>query len=400
MIMSGIEFMDDIPFSEVYIHGTVRDDAGRKMSKSLGNSIDPLDIVEKHSADALRFSLIMLTSTGQDVYISDEKFEIGRNFATKIWNAARYMKMQTGDSVVNPHSPDFETNLLSADDRHILAKLNKTIADCEDNLSRYRFNDMAKAMYDFLWHQYCDWYVEYSKLILYGEEPEKKKNVLEVMHFVFSNALRLLHPLMPFLTEELWHGMGYNTTSASIMRAAWPQGMDSDRLTQWGVSKKFETYVDAKHDLIRVARTLRADYNLAPSQKVDFIFRPASERNETWLLADQSSISSLLRAGEITVDSAFEPEKAMPSGLSQLGTVYMPLEGLLDVDTEVSRLNGQLQKVEQELEKATKKLGNINFLGKAPTQVVDHQKRRKMELLEKRDKLKQLIETLSSGQKE
>jgi len=375
----------------------VRDDDGRKMSKSLGNSIDPLDIVEKYSADALRFSLVMLTATGQDVYISDEKFEIGRNFGTKIWNAARYMKMHTGDAVANPHSPDFDKNLLSADDRHILAKLNRTIIACETNLVRYRFNDMAKAVYDFLWHQFCDWYVEYSKDILYGDEAERRKNVLEVMHYVFSNALRLLHPLMPFLTEELWHGMAYNAGSESIMRAQWPKAIKSEKLAAWGVTSKFETYVDAKHDLIRVARTLRADYNLAPSQKVDFTFRPASERDATWLLADQSSISGLLRAREISVESDYEPLKAVPSALSLLGTVYMPLDGLVDTDAEISRLTGQLEKVERELDRTAKKLDNISFLNQAPPQVVDLQKTRRKEYLEKRDKLRKLIETLSSS---
>ncbi|MDD3605229.1 MAG: valine--tRNA ligase, partial [Kiritimatiellae bacterium] len=210
MIMAGMEFMDDIPFTDVYIHGTVRDDTGRKMSKSLGNSIDPLTIIEKYSADALRFSLIMLTATGQDVFLSDDKFEIGRNFGTKIWNAARYMQMQSPELPEGFDNPEFTAGSLSPDDAHILAKLNETISACTESLERFRFNDTAKALYEFFWHQFCDWYVESSKQVLYGEDAGRKQQVLTVMHYAFSSALRLLHPIMPFLTEELWTGMGYN----------------------------------------------------------------------------------------------------------------------------------------------------------------------------------------------
>ena len=396
MIMAGLEFMEDIPFSEVYIHGTVRDESGRKMSKSLGNSIDPLDICEKYSADALRFSLIMLTATGQDVYISDEKFELGRNFATKIWNAARYMKMQTGEITVDPHAPRFNPRRLSPDDRHLLAKLNRTIEACQDNLSRYRFNDAAKALYDFLWHQYCDHYIEYSKAVLYGEHPGRRRDVLEVMHLVFSTALRLLHPLMPFLTEELWHGMGYNTRSASIMRAPWPEPLPPETLEAWRVTAGIEAYVDAKHELIRIGRTLRADYNLNPSRKVDYIIRPAGARDARRLLADQESIAGLLKAGQVRIEPEFEPAGAMPSGLTALGTIYMPLEGLVDPAAETARLARQLDKVEADLHAVARKLDNLDFVGKAPAHVVEVQKTRKKELLEKREKLQQMIQTLSA----
>ncbi len=395
MIMAGMEFMGEIPFSEVYIHGTVRDDAGLKMSKSLGNSIDPLDIIEKYSADALRFSLIMLTATGQDVYISDEKIQVGRNFGTKIWNAARYLKMQTREEVGDVHSPEFELDRLTPDDQHILGKLHKTIEACDENLQKFRFNDVAKAIYDFMWHQFCDWYVEYSKDILYGEDEAKRLHTLRVMHHVFSTALRLLHPIMPFLTEELWHGMGYNAADESIMKAPWPAARDRASLKQDGVLAASETYVDAKHDLIRVARTLRADYSIAPSQKVDYIIRPSGEKEASKLAADNASVISLLKAGRIEIELEFEPDQATPSGLSKLGTVYMPLEGLIDVELEVERLNGQLQKVVNDLDKVNRKLDNMNFVSRAPANVIDFQKTRKQELLEKHDKLQQMIDTLS-----
>jgi len=399
MIMSGLEFMGDIPFTDVYIHGTVRDDKGRKMSKSLGNSIDPLTIIEKYSADALRFSLIMLTATGQDVYVSDDKFELGRNFGTKIWNAARYMQMQTKEDFPADFSdPVLQADQLSPDDLHILAKLHETIEACNENLQRFRFNDVAKALYDFIWHQYCDWYVEYSKPTLYGEDPVRREQVLKVMHYVFSSSLRLLHPLMPFLTEELWVGMGYNTESESIMNAPWPEVKADEELEeQWGIGSSVVNYVDAKYDLIRVARTLMADYGLLPKQKVDFILRPSGPEKAEYLADDLASIAALIRAGSLKIVDTDQTPKAAPSALTRLGTIYMPIENLVDIQTELARLNGQLKKIIEDLQRVTKKLDNLDFIQKAPREVVAIQENRKKELIEKSEKLKKLIATLEES---
>ncbi len=396
MIMAGFEFMGDIPFREVYIHGTVRDDSGRKMSKSLGNSIDPLTIIEQYSADALRFSLIMLTATGQDVYVSTDKFEIGRNFGTKIWNAARFMQMHTKDEVFDIRQPSFRPSLLSADDQHILARLHIAIAACTESLERFRFNDCAKALYEFLWHQFCDWYVEYSKSVLYGTDADRRTEVLKVMHYVFAQSLKLLHPLMPFLSEELWHGMGYGQDGETIMNANWPSAMEVDELREWGVTQRAVTYVDAKHELIRIGRTLRSDYGVPPGQKVNFIVRPASDQHAEALAKDQEMIASLLKAENFTIDPAFEPPQAMPGGLSPLGNIYMSLQGFVDVETEARKLGDQLEKVESELKRVTAKLENLDFVSKAPQEVVAQQRTKKNELLERREKLCKLIETLSA----
>ncbi len=397
MIMAGMEFMGDIPFSEVYIHGTVRDDTGLKMSKSLGNSIDPLDIIQKYSADALRFSLIMLTATGQDVYVSTEKFEIGRNFGTKIWNAARFMQMNTKGEVFDVRAPQFDAAMLSPDDVHILAKLHEAISACTENIERFRFNDYAKVMYEFLWHQFCDWYVEYSKQVFNSGDEPRRRTVLGVMHYVFAQALHLLHPLMPFLTEELWHGMGYGKPEDSIMHAAWPEPMDAVALQEWGVSAGVVSYVDARHDLIRIGRTLRADYGIAPGQKVDYAIKPADASAAQRLEADRATLMTLLKAGQLTVDAAFVPGKAMPSGLCALGTIYISLQGLVDTEAEIKKLSAQREKVEQDLERVTRKLENLDFVKRAPAEIVDQQKERKKELVEKRDKLAKLIETLAQA---
>ncbi|HEY5621968.1 MAG TPA: valine--tRNA ligase, partial [Pontiella sp.] len=387
MIMSGMEVMDNIPFDTVYIHGTVRDDQGRKMSKSLGNSIDPLDIIEKYSSDALRFSLLMITATGQDVYISDEKFEIGRNFGTKIWNAARFMEMHSAGFDVRDLA--FNESDLTPDDQHLLAKLNEAISSVNDNLQRYRFNDATLALYDFFWHSYCDWYLEYAKPLLYKGSAEQKKHTLQVMHFTFSRALCLLHPFMPFQTEELWHGMGYNHEFESVMIAPWPEkGVIS------GLDPKVVSYVDGKHDLIRVGRILRADCNLSNKQTAKFCIRPSNAAYAEQIEEDKNSIMALLKAESIEVDVGYAPEGAMPSGISTLGTVYMSIEGLVDVDEEIRKLTDELGEVNGFLEGVKKKLANPNFVNKAPREVVAVQEKRQEELLEKSEKLQKMIEML------
>mgnify|MGYP001765287313 CR=1 FL=1 len=396
MVMAGLEFMGDVPFRRVYLHGTVRDNQGRKMSKSLGNSIDPLDIIADFSADALRFSLIALTATGQDVYISKEKFELGRNFGTKIWNAARFLQMYTGAAAPDVGDPQFDSALLTADDQHILARLHKTIAVCDENVERCRFNDYAKAIYEFFWHEFCDWYVEYAKQPLNGADAARKGEVLKVMHYVLSRALCLLHPIMPFLTEELWQGMGYAAMAESIMIAPWPQALDEEELAAWGVQAEAVAYVDAKHDAIGLARNLRADYGLAPSQTADFVLRPADAAGGDRVRADRAAYLPYLKAEKFEVEADFTPGKAMPSVITPLGTLFLSLEGHVDVEAEKRRLAEQLEKTEQELTNASKRLENENFVSRAKPEVVEQARARKRELQEKRDKLGKLIEAMSA----
>lgn len=396
MVMSGLEFMGDIPFEKVYIHGTVRDDSGRKMSKSLGNSIDPLDVIDKYSADALRFSLIMLTATGQDVYLSDEKFEIGRNFGTKIWNAARFLQMQTRGLEADIVDPPMDPALLNSEDLNILDKLSKTISACDENLELFRFNDVAKALYDFVWHHYCDWYVEYSKQVLYGDDEARRAQVLTLMHFVFASALKLLHPLMPFITEELWHGLGYSKTCESIMRAPWPRPEDIGDADALGISDEIISFVDAKHDMIRVARILMADYNLTPRQNPAFAVRPSTPEEAGKLAGEIDSIRKLLGVDQIDIAADFEPEGAMPTSLSKLGPVFMSLEGVVDVAAEVERIEKKLAENGKFLAAVEKKLANSNFVERAPEHVVERQRRRREELVAESGKLRKLLANLGS----
>lgn len=393
MIMAGYEFIGDLPFTEVYIHGTVRDNQGRKMSKSLGNSIDPLEIINTFSADALRFSLLMLTATGQDVYVSKEKFEIGRNFGTKIWNVARFMQMHKLAPETQPidvRAIRLNPDSWSADDWHIVAKLDDAAKVAQECLERFRFNDYAHVLYEFLWREFCDWYVEYAKEVLYGNDEARRREVLQVMHYVFDRALRLLHPLMPFLTEELWHGMGYGLDSETIMNAAWPK---ADNLMLRGMAQPYVEYVDAKHDLIHKGRQLRSDYEVPPNEKIAFTIRPVDANAETQLRNDVRGIGQLLKASEISIDLNFAPEKAMPSALNALGTIYMSL-GNMDVEAERTKLQAQLAAISEELDRVDARLADREFVKKARLDVVRRSMARQEELKNKREKLNALIAAL------
>jgi valyl-tRNA synthetase len=395
MIMAGLEFMGAIPFRRVLIHGTVRDDVGRKMSKSLGNSIDPLAVINSFSADALRFSLVMVTATGQDVFLSNEKFEIGRNFLTKLWNAARFLQMNSAEvPAAALAAPTWEPARLRPDDQYIVAGLQQTIAAVTENLERFRFNDAAKELYEFVWHQFCDWHIESAKIVFNGADPAARDQTLRVTHYVFAHILKLLHPLIPFVTEELWHGMGYGAESELLLAAPWPQ--PAADLAGLGVSAALVDYVERKHDLIRAGRILRADYDLAPSLKIRYIVKPEDEPTAARLQADRDAIAVLLRAESLEIDAAFAPPRLMPNGLTRLGNLYMPIEGLIDVAAETKRLTGQLEKALADLAGVDKKLGNAAFVQKAPPDVIALQQTRRQELFEKCEKLRRLLAVLTA----
>jgi valyl-tRNA synthetase len=402
MIMAGCKFMGDVPFHNVYIHGTVRDDKGRKMSKSLGNSMDPLDIISKYSADSLRFSLMLITSTGMDVFVNMEKFEIGRNFATKIWNAARFMKMHM------EKLPDADWRALAAgdfaldaallrdDDRHMLATCESTVRAVTEHLEKFRLQDGALAIYDFVWSNFCDWYLEYAKQDLYGADDVRRRQILSVMTDVFAKALKLLHPYMPFLTEELWHQMGYATESETIMRAPWPKAYAAEQVASWGLSAEVTAYVDAKRELVTAGRALRADYNIAPSQFVRYVVQAVDAAAAAKLTADVETLKQQLRSDNLEI-AAGGGEKAMPGTLCKLGTVYLPLEGLVDVKAEAARVKAELDKTLGFLKGVEAKLGNEGFVAKAPAAVIEQQRAKQKELTETVARLEKLFATFSAA---
>lgn len=358
MIMAGLEFMGDIPFSKVYFTGIIRDMKGRKMSKSLGNSPDPLDVINEYGADALRFTIARISPIGQDVHYSNSICELGRNFANKIWNASRFVatQLETGE-ITDPRKAP---GLLSLDDRSILDRLEQVIEECHNSLRRFHFNDAALSIYDFFWHHFCDRYLESAKYYLREESIERKAVVRGVLLEVLTTALKLLHPFMPFITEELWRQLGKKSL---LIRGPWPCP-ESD-LT----FPEIRVIAELKHALISAARNLRKEYELPVSREVTFIVKPGSETEAKALSDEVESMGALLRNCIIKVDDGYQPEKTVPSSLVSSCEIYMPLEGIIDPEVERARFEKKLEKAAGALKRVRARLQNGDFLSKAPPAV-------------------------------
>jgi len=386
MIMAGLEFMGDIPFSNVYLHGTVRDSSGTKMSKSLGNTIDPLDVIEEFGADALRFSIILITAQGQDVYLSPSKFEIGRNFANKLWNASRFLMMNFSDKTCKFSEPDIKT--LTYDDKYILGLMNKTIDNVTAALEQFRLNEAAQIIYDFFWHSYCDKYIESAKSILYGDNESQKTNTLMVLFTVLNNTLKLLHPFMPFITEELWqimHAIFPQDTELneykSIMVSVWPE---SDKTL---IDDELISEVDLKYDLISAGRNIRSEYDIPPGIKMKFFIKPETGRQLEFLKKETVSMARFLNASSIDIDCNFMPKSGLPSSIVRSSVIYMSLEGGFDKEKEIQRIELKIGKIKSALESVKKKLSNQNFVNNAPADVVAKERNKESELTHELSKL-------------
>ncbi|MBS0660670.1 MAG: class I tRNA ligase family protein, partial [Verrucomicrobia bacterium] len=373
MIMAGFEYTGEKPFRNVYFTGIIRDKQGRKMSKSLGNSPDPLDLIQKYGADALRFGVMRSAPLGQDILFDEKNVELGRNFCTKLWNAARFRQMQGGAS-----EAEIVPALLASDDKWILLRLDAAIRDITLALEEYRFSDAAQSLYRFFWSEYCDWYLEASKATLNGPEPARKANVLAVMDFVFAQVLRLFHPFLPFITEELWHGLGLaNDLPAmqggeTIMFAHWPKPFTEDERAYFGIDASDEAFVEAKHEVVIAGRGLRRDFNLASNLKVRFVFKP----NAPLAPHETETLRLLLNAETLDLDPTFRPTKSTASALTGLGELYLPLEGLIDPAAEKARLEKEIAKAKNDIAAAEAKLANPSIVANAPANVVEDFRRR------------------------
>ena len=363
MVMAGLHFTGKAPFRNIVIHGIVRDAQGRKMSKSLGNSLDPLELIEAYSADALRFSIALITSLECDTKVNKEKFEIGRNFCTKIWNVARFIEMQG----VKRH--DYDVATLTADEKHILVACDKAAEKVNELLGQYRIQDGALAVYDFVWTQICDWYVEYTK-----DAPDKER-AFAVLNEVFFKALKLLHPYMPFITEEIAHQLGYVGEGESIMKAEYPVPVGA-------IDEKVYDFVNLKREAITALRALRAEYKVAPSTFVKVTLATGN----TEIANELEGLKKSMRAERVELAPA-GAELPMPSKLTKLGTVYLSLEGLVDKAAELKRIEGELQKLAGFIRGAEAKLANRQFVEHAPEAIVAEARRK---LQENRDKVAQL----------
>ena len=379
MMMAGIHFMKKPPFKNIVIHGIVRAADGSKMSKSKGNSLDPLELIDMYSADALRFSIALITSLDCDTKVNKEKFEIGRNFSTKIWNAAKFLDMNVQTLGELPDLASLTAADLSADDKHMLIATDKACKKLSEILEGYRIQDGALAVYDFIWDQLCGGYVEYAK------DAPNKKVAFAVLKDVFYKALRLLHPYMPFVTEEVAHQLGFLGENETIMRQSYPTGYTEAEKAAWGLSDDVYEFVNAKREAITALRALRHEYKVTPATFV----KVTLATDDAKAASEVESLKKAMRAESVDFVAAGS-ELPMPSKITKFGTVYLSLEGLVDKAAESKRIAGELAKLAGFIKGKEAKLGNANFVAHAPEAVVADEKRKLAEAQEKVAQLEKL----------
>ena len=364
MIFSGIEHMGEVPFKTVLIHGLVRDPQGRKMSKSLGNGVDPLQEIDKYGADALRFTLATGNSPGNDMRYLPERVEASRNFANKIWNAARFILMNLDDEEPAPHIPEN----LAVEDKWIISKFNTLAKDVTENLEKFELGLAVQKLYDFIWDVFCDWYIEIAKIRLNSDDKATAKAVLV---YVMSGCMKLLHPFMPFITEEIWQTLPHD--GESIMISDWIEY--DEKLNFAKEEAEFESIMSA----VKAIRTRRSEMNVAPSKKAAIYI--ATEKQDIFNISS-AVIAKLASGSSVEVADSFAIENAV-SIVTSDATIYIPLGELVDFEAEKARLNKEKDAVLKKLEQTERKLSNEGFLSKAPEKVVEEQKQKAKEFKEK-----------------
>jgi len=364
MIFSGLEHMGEKPFEHVMFTGLVRDELGRKMSKSLGNGIDPLDVIEHYGTDALRYALTIGNSTGNDLRLSDQKLQAGRNFTNKIWNAARFVLMNFDEN------PDFasimEENFTDAD-KWILSRLNSTVKAVTENIEKFELGIGLQKIYEFIWEEFCDWYIELVKPRLYDRDSDGRIEAQYVLNKVLGDSMKLLHPFMPFVTEEIY--LSLLGSDESIMISQWPE---NDEALNYGAEEKAMGMV---MDAIRGIRNARANMNVPPSRKANIIFAAEAQADRNILKSAEAYFVKLAGASSISVQA---DEKDIPGNAVSVvidrATAFMPLADLIDIEKETTRLESEAGKLEKEMKRAEGKLENKNFIAKAPAELVEAEK--------------------------
>ena len=387
MIMFGLYEMDEIPFKNVFFHGIVRDEIGRKMSKSLGNSPNPLDLIDKYGADAIRFAMIYNTSQGQDVHFSEKLIEMGRNFANKMWNGSRFVIMNLdGFDVTKVDKSRLKYELV---DKWIFSRLNETAKSVAENLDKFLLDEAAKSVYEFLRGDFCDWYVEMAKIRLYNsEDADSKLTAQYVLWTVLETGMRLLHPFMPYITEEIWQTI--KAEGETVMLAQYP--VADEKLIDKDVEKSFE-YIK---ELISSLRNIRAEAGISPAKPAKVVIKSSDESELNTIKENYFFITKL---GNLeSIEYGKNMEKPAQSGFRVTGNseVYMILTGLLDIEAEVKKLKAQLDKVAVELEKMNAKLSNEKFSSKAPAHILERDRRIQKEYQDKFDKLSENIKELQN----
>lgn len=383
MIFQGLEFTGQRPFKDVLIHGLVRAEDGRKMSKSLGNGVDPMDVIDQYGADSLRYFLTTGSAPGQDLRYSTEKVEATWNFANKIWNASRF-------ALMNMNGLKYEEIDLSGEksvaDKWILTRLNETIETVTRLSDRYEFGEVGRALYNFIWDDFCDWYIEMAKLPLYGEDEAAKKTTRSILAYVLDNTMRLLHPFMPFITEEIWQNLPHQ--GESITTASWPQA--DPALTDREAADDIKILVE----VIRAVRNIRSEVNTPLSKKVDMFLKAKDEKTLKTLEGNRGYIVRFCNPENLQIGLEVDaPEKAMTAVVTGL-EIIMPLEGLINIDEEIARLQKEKEKLDKEVERVQKKLSNEGFVKKAPEKVIEEERAKEKDYVEKREAVEARINEL------
>lgn len=386
MIFQGLEFTGKRPFNDVLLHGLVRAEDGRKMSKSLGNGVDPMDVIDEYGADSLRYFLATGSSPGHDLRYSTEKVESVWNFINKIWNAARFSIMNIGEDF-KVEDVDLSVNLSLAD-KWILTRLNETIANVTDLSDKYEFGEVGRTLYNFIWDEFCDWYIEMSKIPMNGEDEAQKQVTRSVLTYVLDNTMRMLHPFMPFVTEQIWQNLPHE--GETIVNASWPKV--NDELTFDDSKETMQQLVE----IIKSVRQSRLEVDTPLSKAIPIFIKAKDDNIKETLLNNSNYIDRFCHPSELTIDMDIEiPEKAMTS-VTTAGEVVLPLEGLIDMDKEIERLENELLKWEKELDRVNKKLANENFVNKAPEKVINEEREKKQTYQEKYDGVKLRINQLKA----
>jgi valyl-tRNA synthetase len=387
MMMMGLHFMEDVPFKDVYVHALVRDEAGKKMSKSKGNVIDPLDVIERYGTDAFRFTLAAFAAQGRDIKMSEKRVEGYRHFINKLWNASRFALMH-----LDRGYDRIDSDNISLPDRWILARLKKTADEITAALDSYRFNEAAGAIYNFVWHEFCDWYLEAVKPALYDKEGQAKAEATRaVLWRVLRDTLTLLHPFIPFVTEEVWqHVPG---TEGSIMLAAHPA--DAEETFQYPDA---EAEMSLLMEVITGIRNVRGEMNIAPSLALQVQVQSDDEQARQMITAHQDLIINLARLDALSVADIGPKPKSSATAVISRASIYVSLEGIIDFDKETGRLEKELKKLEAELATVAKKLKNEGFLSKAPADVIEKVRQKQRALLEKQQKIQTNLDKIKSAE--
>ncbi|ARQ07333.1 valine--tRNA ligase [Macrococcoides canis] len=385
MIFQGLEFTGKRPFDDVLIHGLVRAEDGRKMSKSLGNGVDPMDVIDQYGADSLRYFLATGSSPGQDLRYSTEKVEAAWNFINKIWNASRFSLMNIGEDF---KAKDIDlTGEKSLADEWILTRLNETIEEVTRLADKYEFGEVGRVLYNFIWDEFCDWYIEMSKIPMNGDDEAQKQMTRSILAYTLDSIMRMLHPFMPFVTEHIWQNLP--VAGDSIVTASWPQV--KPELSNEQSKRDMEQLME----IIRAVRNTRSEVNTPMSKQIPMMIKTNNDDVAARLERERPFIERFCNPSELTIQSSVEiPEEVITTAVTG-GSVILPLAGLIDMDKEIARLEKELEKWQKELERVDKKLSNEKFVAKAPEKIINEEKEKQALYTEKYNSVQERLNQLN-----